>query len=79
MHAAGLHTCIICTQHSAISTYQPTTELYNFVTIQLLDMCRRLDAMEVNGFSDPLEGAEVATLRVLMSVSQYNHNTASEG
>ena len=37
--------------------------------LQLLDMCRRLDAMETTGFADPLEAAEVATLRVLMSVS----------
>ena len=39
--------------------------------IQLLDMCRRLDALESTGFTDILEEAEVATLRVLMSVSLF--------
>ena len=37
---------------------------------QLLDMCRRMDAMETNGFSGPDEEKEVALLRVLMSVSK---------
>ncbi len=36
---------------------------------QLLDVCKRLAAMEVSGFSDAMEGAEVATLRVLSDVS----------
>ena len=52
--------------------YSSTGHLYycNIVYImQLLDMCRCLDAMEANGFTDRLEEAEVATLRVLMSVS----------
>ena len=38
-------------------------------------MCRRLDAVEATGFADPLEGAEVATLRVLMSVSIHDDVT----
>ena len=33
-----------------------------------MDMCRRLDALEANGIADPLEAAEVSTLRLLMSV-----------
>lgn len=32
-------------------------------------MCHRLDALEANGFPDALEEAEVATLRVMISVS----------
>ena len=35
---------------------------------QLLDICRRLDAMESNGFPDGLDEAEAAALRVLISV-----------
>ena len=37
--------------------------------LQLLEVCRRLDAMEANGFPDSMEEAEVAALRVMVDVS----------
>ena len=37
--------------------------------VQLLDMCRRLDALEESGLTDPVEKKEVVILRLLMSVS----------
>ena len=38
------------------------------ILLQLLDICRRLDALEANGFPDAVEEAEVTALRVLINV-----------
>ena len=48
--------------------------------LQLLEVCRRLDAMEANGFQDSMEEAEVAALQMMVDVSlhdQYRPHTIS--
>ena len=41
--------------------------------VQLLDVCRRLDAAEQSSHKEPMEEAECATLRVLLNVRRISH------
>ena len=42
--------------------------LFCHINPQLLDVCRRLDAADANGYADPRDEMEAATLRVLLGV-----------